>query len=161
MLKSLNVPIFTLLAAGLVGCATPRGAVMNTPEQAAVMATVHQFVDGFNAGDTTKALAACADSISIIDDFPPHEWHGAGAGAAWFQGLEAYAKQQGITPVSVTLRRPTHVDITGDRAYVVVPADYAYKFNGKLVGEPGARLTVALQKGAAGWRMTAWAWSRP
>ena len=43
-----------------------------------VMTTVHQFVDGFNKGDTASALAACADQTSIIDEFPPHEWHGAG-----------------------------------------------------------------------------------
>src|SRR5271165_4296219 len=106
MPKSLNALIFAMLAAEVIGCAGPRCAVINTPEQAAVMAPVHQFVDGFNAGDTAKALGACADPMFIIDDFPPHEWHGPGASAAWFHDYEADAKRSGITPVSVTLGKP-------------------------------------------------------
>lgn len=43
------------------------------------MAPVQQFIDGFNKGDFKTAAAACAEQTSIIDDFPPHEWHGAGA----------------------------------------------------------------------------------
>ena len=41
-----------------------------------------QFIDGFNKGDVKSALAACADQVSIIDEFAPYEWHGAGACAA-------------------------------------------------------------------------------
>jgi hypothetical protein len=48
-------------------------------DKTAVMVAVRQFVDGFNKGNTKTALAACADQASIIDEFPPHEWHGAGA----------------------------------------------------------------------------------
>ena len=60
----------------------------------------------------------------------------------------------------VTLGEPRHVDVTGDRAYVVVPADYAYKMKGEPAQETGSTLTVALQKGAAGWRITGWAWTK-
>jgi hypothetical protein len=31
--------------------------------QTAVLASVHQFVDGFNKGDTKTLVAACAESI--------------------------------------------------------------------------------------------------
>src|SRR2546425_306507 len=41
--------------------------------QTTVLATIHQFVDGFNKGDTKTLLAACADQTSILDEFPPHE----------------------------------------------------------------------------------------
>ena len=60
----------------------------------------------------------------------------------------------------MTLGAPKHVAVTGDRAYVVVPADYAYKQKGKPVKEIASLFTVALQKGAAGWRITAWSWSK-
>jgi hypothetical protein len=53
-----------------------------------------------------------------------------------------------------------HVDVTGDRAYVVVAADYAYRQHGKAVEETGSLLTLALQEGAAGWRITAWSWTK-
>jgi len=126
-----------------------------------VMVPVHQFIDGFNKGDVKSALSACADQASIIDEFAPYEWHGAGACASWANDFGADAKKNGITDGSVTLGTARHIDVTGDRAYVVVPATYAYKMNGKPAKEAGARLTVALQKGAAGWRITAWSWSKP
>ena len=39
------------------------------------MTAVHQFVEGFNKGDTKMLSSACADGVSIIDEFPPHEAH--------------------------------------------------------------------------------------
>lgn len=44
-----------------------------------VMVPVNQFVDAFNKGDIKGLEAACTEQMSIIDEFPPHEWHGAGA----------------------------------------------------------------------------------
>lgn len=81
----------------------------------AVLATVHQFVDGFNKGDTKAAVAACADQTSIIDEFPPHEWHGAGACAKWISDYDANAKKDGITGGIVTLSEPWHVDVSAAR----------------------------------------------
>ncbi|HEY6947921.1 MAG TPA: nuclear transport factor 2 family protein [Gemmatimonadales bacterium] len=129
-------------------------------QQKDVMAPVHQFVDGFNKGDIKSALAACADQTSIIDEFPPHEWHGAGACAKWADDFDANAKKDGITDGMVILGKPRHVDVTGDLAYVVVPANYRFKQKGKPVSEIGSMLTIALQKGPAGWRMTAWTWTK-
>ena len=129
-------------------------------EQTEVMAPVRQFVDGFNKGDAKSAVAACADQTMIIDDFPPHLWQGAGACASWASAYEADAKKNGIVDGVVTLGKPRQVDITGDVAYVVVPASFSYKQNGKLVKEAGATFTLVLQKGMAGWRITAWAWAK-
>jgi ketosteroid isomerase-like protein len=129
-------------------------------EKSDVMVPVHQFIDGFNKGDAKTALAACAEQTSIIDEFAPHEWHGVGACANWANDFGADAKKNGITDGVVTLGKARHIDITGDRAYVVVSANYTYKQNGKANKEIGSTLTVALQKQAAGWRMTGWAWTR-
>lgn len=129
-------------------------------EKSDVMTTVHKFVNSFNKGDVKAVAATCADQASIIDEFPPHEWHGAGACAKWTDDYDADAKKNGITDGIVNLGTPLHVDVTGDRAYVVVPADYKFKKNGKLVQETGSMLTIALQKSEAGWRMTGWAWAK-
>ena len=128
--------------------------------QAAVLAPVHQFVDGFNKGDTKSLLSACADQTSILDEFPPHEWHGPGACANWGSDFEADAKKNGITDAVVTLGNPSHVDITADRAYVVIPANYTFKQKGKPVSEVGSIITLALQKSQAGWRITGWSWAK-
>ena len=128
--------------------------------QTAVMGVVHQFVDGFNKGDMKVMSATCADQAAILDEFPPHEWHGAGACAKWAGDYEADAKKNGITDGVVTLSAPTHVDVTGDRAYMVVPANYSFKVKGKATGETGSIITLALQKSAAGWKITGWAWAK-
>jgi hypothetical protein len=127
-------------------------------DQTDVMVPIHQFVDGFNKGDAKSALAACADQVSIIDEFPPHEWHGAGACTAWMEDYETYAKTNGVTDGVVTLGQPWHIDVTGARAYVVAPATFSSKHNGKPSTETGAAFIFALQKGATGWRITGWAW---
>ena len=125
-----------------------------------VMAVVNQFNDSLNKGDTKTALAACAAPSSIIDEFPPHQWQGPTACADWANDFDTYNKKYGITHAIAKFGKPRHVDITGDRAYVVVPATYTYKQKGKRVTESGSTLTVALQKVAAGWRITGWAWTK-
>jgi len=128
--------------------------------ETAVLTPIRQFVDGFNKGDTKMMLAVCADQTSILDEFPPHEWHGTGACAKWGSDFEADAKKNGITDGVVTLSKPSHVDITGDRAYVVVPANFTYKQKGKSVSEVGSIITLTMQKLPAGWRITGWSWAK-
>ena len=139
---------------------TASWALCDTGAETAVMSTVNQFVDSFNKGDVTTAVAACADEAQIIDEFAPYSWHGAGACSKWANDYDADAKKNGITEGVVVLSKPKHVDVTGEVAYVVVPANYTYKQNGKAVKETDSMLTVVLQKGAAGWRMTAWSWAK-
>jgi ketosteroid isomerase-like protein len=125
-----------------------------------VMKPVHQFIDGFNKGDAKSAIAACADEASIIDEFPPYEWHGAGACSTWASDYQVEVKKAGVTDGAVTLGEPKHVDVSGDHAYVVVPTTYTFKQNGKPMKESNAIMTITLQKSAPGWRITSWAWSK-
>lgn len=156
----MNVRRFVILTltAGLIIGFAPGSAAAS--ERAAVLATVHQFIDGFNKGDAKSALAACSSPVSVIDEFPPHEWHGPTACADWSNAYDANAKQNGISDGIVTLGTPWHVEVTGDRAYVVNPVSYSYKQRGQPVVESGSVFTVALRKIAAGWRITGWAWAR-
>jgi len=64
-----------LTAVLLAACATVLSAQM---PGTAVVAEVHQFVDGFNKGDMKVMAASCAEQASFLDEFPPHEWHGGG-----------------------------------------------------------------------------------
>jgi hypothetical protein len=128
--------------------------------QTAVLATVRQFVEGFNKGDTKIMLAACADQTSILDEFPPYEWHGAGACAKWVSDFDIDAKKNGITDGVVTLSKPSHVDISGDRAYAVIPANYTFKQKGKAISEVGSIVTLTLQKSATVWRIVGWSWAK-
>ena len=138
--------IIGLAVAVFAAAQIPASAQTPPSATADVMAVVRQFVDGLNKGDLQMLSTACAEQVSIIDEFPPHEWHGAGACAKWSSDYDADAKKDGITDGLVTLGKQSHVDVTGDRAYIVGPADYAYKLKGKPVKEVGSILTLGLQR---------------
>jgi len=149
-----------LLSLSLSAFAAVSTAQTPSPAQNAVLATVNQFIDGFNKGDTKTLLAVCADQTSIIDEFTPHEWHGTGACAKWVSDFDVDAKKNGITDGVVKLGTPSHVDISADRAYVVMPANYTFKQKGKPQSEAGSIMTLVLQKVPAGWRITGWSWAK-
>ncbi len=147
-----KVTIAVVLLVALAGLAV----AAESPDQASTMKVVNQFVDGFNKMDSKAMLTTCAHQTAIIDDFPPHTWSTC---STWLNDYNAWAKKNGVTDGAVTLSAPKHVEITGDRAYVVVPASFAYKGNGKPMSQSGATWTLVLQKGTAGWRITAWTWA--
>jgi Na+/H+-dicarboxylate symporter len=120
------------------------------------MTPVHQFVDGFNKGNAKTMLAACASATGIIDDFPPHAWMSC---TDWYDAFVAFSKQDGDTAAAVVLGAPTHVDVTGNVAYVVVPTTYTFKHHGKPVTQSGSTWTLAVKNTPSGWRITAWAWA--
>ncbi len=123
-----------------------------------VMSVIQQWVDAFNKGDAKAAAAACADQTSIIDDFPPYEWHGSGACAKWYGEFQAATKAENTTDHAVTLGKPRHIDVMSDHAYVVVPAGLSYVKKGAPVKETST-VTMSLQKGTSGWRITGWSWA--
>jgi len=122
------------------------------------VAAVHQFIDNFNKGDVKAAEAAHAPDAVIIDEFPPHVWRGPRAFQAWAADLDKTSKAAGDTEQRVTLGQPVRSEITGDTAYVVVPATYSYKAKGKPTVER-ARMAVALRKDGAAWKITGWGWA--
>lgn len=123
------------------------------------MDPVNQFINGMNHNDMKSAAAAYAPSVSIIDEFPPHHWQGTTAFADWGRDFAADAKKNAITDPIVTLGKPIESSTSGDRSYVVVPATYTFKQNGKVLRESGATMTFALQRISAGWRIVGWTWS--
>lgn len=145
------------LAAASILSAAP--VLADTAQSQAVMAPIRQFIDAFNRNDQASAAAACAPQASIIDDFPPHEWEGPNACHDWWSALAASDRAAGDTWGHVSLGAPWHFSVTGNRAYVVLPATFAYKEHGKPVSQPNSIFTVALRNYQAGWRITGWAWS--
>lgn len=128
-------------------------------ERANVLAAVTRLVDAFNKGDSNAVIAGGTDEMSIIDEFAPYEWHGAGTCAKWLADYDANAKKNGITDGVVTLGKTRHVDVDGDRAYVVVSTGYTWKEYGKAKKE-SAVWTLTLQKGKNGWLLTGWCWAK-
>ena len=65
-------------------------------------------------------------------------------------------EHQGAADYFVSLGKPRDVNVTGDRAYVVVPATTSFKVHGKPARQTGSTFIVALRKLTEGWRITAW-----
>ena len=142
-----------LLAAGLA--LSPALASDKTD----IWARVHSFADAINKGDSKVLLDQCGALTSIIDDFPPHLWQGATACADWAKSFGDWAKQNTVTNATVLVGRPLHVDITGDRAYVVAEANFTYKQNGKRKALRGSAWTLVMQKTGADWHILGWSWA--
>jgi hypothetical protein len=124
-----------------------------------VVDAVNRYLNNLDPDKIQTAVAICDAEVSILDEFPPHAWHGPTACADWWKGLLAYNEKSGITDGDATLGKTWTVDVTGDRAYFVAPMTYTYKQNGKSVKET-ASFAVALKRAQTGWRITSWAYSK-
>lgn len=124
-----------------------------------VMAPINQFMDGFARGDLKISAGAFgASGVTIIDEVAPHFWHGPSGFSAWAADLAKDEKAAGISGDKVVLAAPTRREVNGDHAYVVSPAVYTYTQKGVAMREP-AHMTFALERGPAGWKITAWTWT--
>ncbi|HZC18013.1 MAG TPA: nuclear transport factor 2 family protein, partial [Caulobacteraceae bacterium] len=97
------------LAALMAIAAQPVTAAPSDPA-----ATVRQFVDSINRGDTKAAGALQADDSAIVDEFPPHQWHGPGAFSAWLGDFAKDAAAKGASDQHLALGKPSRVDLDGD-----------------------------------------------
>jgi ketosteroid isomerase-like protein len=124
------------------------------------IAAVRQYINGFNKGDAEAMAGSFADPGSILDGMAPHVWHGPTAAQDWYRDVLIEGKHRGASDYFVTVGEPLHNNVTGDSAYIVLPATMTFKLGGKQVTQSGAIFTVALRKLADGWRIAAWAWAK-
>jgi ketosteroid isomerase-like protein len=124
------------------------------------MTAVRGYIAAFNRGDVKAMSAACADPMSILDGLAPHVWHGPTACADWYRDAMVAGEREGAKDYLVTLAEPRHVDVTGDRAYVVVPTTMSFSVHGKQVTQTGSVFAVVLRKLSGGWRLMSWAWAK-
>jgi len=133
-------------------------AISSTPSESDLTAPLQQLVDAANKGDSSLIQAAFASPASILDGFPPYAWQGPGAVADWWSEWEAHMKSNGITGARLTLGKAQQVEVSGDRAYLVVPAAIEFAHDGKLTKSTGS-LTAALKKVGPQWLIASWAWT--
>ncbi len=120
-------------------------ATQATPTQDPV-SVIRQYIDGFNRGDAS-ALASCfAVPGSILDGMAPHVWSGPTATQDWYRDALTEGEHLGVSGYFVTLGEPLHNNVTGDAAYVVLPATMKFNMKGKQITQSGALFTVALRR---------------
>lgn len=124
------------------------------------LAIVHQYIDAFNRGDKKTMEGAFAVPGLILYGSAPHIWEGPRATRDWYRDALAATQEEGLTDYCVDLGEPLHVEVTGDRGYIVVPATMTFKMHGRRMTESGAVFTIVLCRQAEGWRIRAWAWAK-
>ena len=124
------------------------------------VSVVQQYIEAFNKADVKAMAAMCADPMSILDGMAPHVWHGPSATADWYKDVLAEGEHLGARDYRVTLGKALHASVTGDAAYVVVPATMVFRLKDKQITQTGAVFTLALRKLPAGWRIASWAWTK-
>ena len=121
---------------------------------------VRQYIAGFNDGDIETMAATFDVPGSILDGMAPHLWLGPTATQDWYRDVLTEGEHHGASGYFVTLDEPMHENITGDSAYVAIPATMTFTVAGQKVTQTGAVFTVALHHRAEGWRIAAWAWTK-
>jgi ketosteroid isomerase-like protein len=122
------------------------------------LSVVQQWLAAFNSADKAAVTAICTHEAAVIDDFPPHEWHGAGACGRWFADFGALSKAQSITNARIEIDAPSHIESNANFAYLVIPARLSFKLKDKPVQDRGI-MTVSLRNGPTGWRISGWVWA--
>jgi ketosteroid isomerase-like protein len=136
---------------------TPASA--SAADRADVMAVVNQFADALVKADMNSVAATCTDETSIIDNIPPYQWNEASACARWYSDYDASNKANEFVLQRIQLDKPLHVDVSGERAYVVVSTKLEFTMKGQTATDSGSLLTFALVKAGSGWRISAWTWT--
>ena len=124
------------------------------------MVALRQYINALNTGDVDVMAETFAVPASILDGMAPYIWHGPTAARDWYGDVLTKRTQHGFSDYVVTVGEPLHNNVTGDSAYVVVPATMSFQVGGKQVMQSDAVFTVALRRLAEGWRIAAWAWAK-
>ena len=151
-----------LWAGLLVAAVAGSRAEAQSGEAAQLEASLDHFCDLVNQGDAPAAVAYFLPDASIVEDLAPYSWQGPAAGMQWLQAMNANAERSGIGSVNMRFLPATTVQISGARAYAVIPGDLTYTFKNGTVQHAQGHVTFALQKVAASWRIETltWTWER-
>ena len=137
-----------ILAAAALSAVAAGGA--SASDEADVNATVKKWVEDFNKDDMTSFLAACAPRAAVVDGFPPYAWQSC---SQWIDAYHTNNKIIGLTDGRLAIAKPVASYLTGSTAYMIYPATFSDKENGKPVTYRGT-WTITLQKSPRGWAIT-------
>jgi hypothetical protein len=144
--------IFLALAGVLVTC------VASANDTSEILGLIAKWNDLSNRGDEQGMAATCTEA-TVVDDLPPYEWHGTGACENWQKSADEFVKKESMTDIVGGIGKPMHIMISGEQAYVVMPATFAYTQEGKKFTE-FAVATFTLQKKESTWLITSWVWAK-
>src|ERR1700736_5281245 len=152
--STLHACIVLLLAGALVGASpSPDRQQAN----AAVMVPIRLMQFNTNSGKAWPD-GTFAKTQTIIDEIPPFRWMGPDAAKTWWSDYGKFAAAHKLASPYLTMGTPVSRVITGDSAYIVVPATVQVIASGKRVSEQGF-LTFVVVQTSYGWSIDTQIWS--
>ena len=124
----------------------------------AMMASIYAFANGDATANAAQLKAACMPNATIIDEFAPYQWSGAGSAERYAADVKAFFKASDLTDVHVAIEDPRYWDAKGDSAWVSVPATFWFVMGGKHATESG-EFTFVLTKINDAWKVKTSAWT--
>lgn len=138
----------------------PQPAVESRDAQVDIAAAVGRFVDAVNDGRFDQAATAFAPDATIVDDLPPYRWIGRDAASHWFLAMGDNAAQSHITSIFMEVGKPSRTDVSGDRAYVVVPGVLHVRTADRDLRARGT-ISYTLQRSGRRWLIDSLVWTGP
>lgn len=146
-----------MLLLGAAGAASAADAKPPAPS-AAMMAPVQRLVDFMTKlppGEHTDAFVQ--HGLTIVENFPPYLFRGAGAAADWERGFRKHASDDDYTELAVQFEPARDFSVTGNRAYFCLPTKWTGRTHGRPFEEHGAWAFV-VERGADGWHVLGYGW---
>jgi hypothetical protein len=123
-----------------------------------VLSVMQGVANAWNHGNI-PAATDFEPSLTVVDDTPPYLFQGPNAITDW---IEAYRQEQPKdekeSKTSLHFLKPLTVEISGERAYVAVPGEWAVDQGGQTKVSHGI-ITVVLNRKSQNWRIATWVWT--
>lgn len=149
--------IAALLALALVP-ALAAAATAPSQAPAPILKLVNAFVHATNTDAASALSGLFTDDAVVVDEIPPFAWRGAGAGTAWWQGVDAMMRKANITNLKATIVRPGEFKQSATDAYLVEGMKITGLAGGKPFAESGTQ-TFTFHNAGGSWLISATAWS--
>lgn len=123
----------------------------------AMMAPIERVAAFIASGGVGSAAEAFAGSdVTILENFAPYLFTGAGAVATWTLGMRAHLS--GVTGLQHQFGQPHNFSRAGDLAFLSLPTQWSGVVDGRVFTERGGWCFV-LTKQAHEWRIRNYGWA--
>ncbi|SRR5260221_8743633 len=123
---------------------------------AEMMAPVTRIAQFIGSSGASSVSGAFADTVTIIENFPPFVFAGPDAVEAWSRGMRAHLS--GLTGLRHTFGPAHNVSRAGDDAFLSLPTTWQGVANGQAFSEDGGWAFVLRQQHGE-WRVAGYGWA--
>ena len=124
-----------------------------------MMQPVHELVSFMITLDAAHLPRSFASTdVTVMENFAPHLFIGAGARRRWEQGFRRHAADGHLSELAADFGTPVTFERDQDRVYFSLPTTWTGKSNGRKFIEHGAWAFV-LTSTRDGWRIRNYSWA--